>query len=435
MWPAARAGRRKLCLRGELTRGFTAVHSAALFVCLYTTCLRCRTCLPVLWPTFCIMDPMAEGSCRPGPPASPAAVPAAPEVRPAGLPGRRGQCQPGACGPQHLCLQPAQQRCRARWLGSGCRQGASEASTPCCWRAGAGQEAWCNCWPVSAFSYRWAASDGSKWALTLFLAGDSGGLSGGAWAGIGVAIAAAVAAAAGLATLIAVRRRRARTASSSSGAASRLRAGSSGAGSGGTPAEGEGAAEASDASLLQLRRQQASAGVGSLLRVRFGGLEGLEIGSLIGRGAGGGGVGVGWGGGGDGGGCDAQAFVARAAARGSNLTAMLNNAGGRADGQQLQCVFASTSAACHEFNPSPPHRQNQPCRTPHAGAFGRVYAGRLRGVPVAVKASRGQARGGRACGAAVPCACGPAHPALPKSFSFWNRTPACYPLPLHSSTC
>ncbi|KAL4424217.1 hypothetical protein ABPG75_001518 [Micractinium tetrahymenae] len=116
--------------------------------------------------------------------------------------------------------------------------------------------------------------------------GGGGGLSGGAWAGIAIGIAAAVAAVAGAAVaVVTFRRRRGRRARSAAGAAAQLGRRSSGGSSGSKPGGPEAGAETSGVSLEMLRRQQASARVDSLLRVRFGGLEGLEIGGLMGRGA------------------------------------------------------------------------------------------------------------------------------------------------------
>lgn len=166
-------------------------------------------------------------------------------------------------------------------------------------------------------------------AILVHADGGSGGLSGGAWAGIAIGIAVAVAAAAGAAAAIFLRRRRAHSTGSSVSAAGRPGRGTS-TDSSSKPAEGE-AAEASAPSLELLRRQQAAAGVDSLLRLRFGGLEGLELGSLVGR-----------------------------------------------------------------------------------GAFGRVYNGRLRGVPVAVKASwGGRAPGACTAAQAAPSALRPSSCCLP----------------------
>ena len=117
-------------------------------------------------------------------------------------------------------------------------------------------------------------------------AGDNGGggLSGGAWAGIGIGIAAAmVLAALALFLLVRRRRRRQRRHPGTAGGASALQLQRRSDVSIPSSTADKGVGPRPSVELL--RRQQLDAGFNSVLRLRFGGLEGLEIGALIGRGA------------------------------------------------------------------------------------------------------------------------------------------------------
>jgi hypothetical protein len=105
-------------------------------------------------------------------------------------------------------------------------------------------------------------------------AGAGGGLSAGAWVGIAIGIAAAFAAvAAALFLFMRRRKQRQRRVAVLQRNSSNLMKGSGDLGVGMSKA------------LDVIRQQQWDSSLGSMLRVRFGGLEGLEIGGLIGRGA------------------------------------------------------------------------------------------------------------------------------------------------------
>ena len=118
----------------------------------------------------------------------------------------------------------------------------------------------------------------------------SGGLSAGAWAGIAVAITVATAAAAAACTLFVARRRRpARAAPAlakvSVGAGSEDEGCDDGGGNSSKPGGSSPALTTALSRVEVLRASQQSLGAASALRVRFGSLEGLELGALIGRGA------------------------------------------------------------------------------------------------------------------------------------------------------
>jgi hypothetical protein len=97
-----------------------------------------------------------------------------------------------------------------------------------------------------------------------------GGLDAGAWVGIGLSIAAAVAILAAAMFLLVRRRRRASNVFLRS--SSHLSKGS------------EDALPKAPKALDLMRQQQRDSSLGSMLRVQFGGLEGLEVGELVGYG-------------------------------------------------------------------------------------------------------------------------------------------------------